>query len=211
MPVPPKPPAPFPPPTPAPPPTQVVTKPLPPSKTRHWLVGTLVVLCCLGILGVLGLIYWPKLKDLQKSFAPTAPTSIIPSEITVPAKPTSTAPTTAPATTTEAAQPEEIPTYTLGETVVLFQNDEAVYRGRKAGQTFKITALEFSDSRCPKGVQCVWAGELGVKLRVTDGKDSQDFYLGMVRAKTASTMGLKFTLIEIDDGKGGFYAKIKVE
>lgn len=191
--------------------------PLPPSTTHHKLFGALVVIACLLILIALGFILWPKLNLLQQPKAP-APVviPITPATEPEPAMEVPTATTTQEVPTSTASEPtppaDEIRKYKLGETAELFKNDEVIYLGRKVGEEYKVTAIEFTDSRCAKGVQCVWEGELGVKLSVTDVKNTlQEFYLGMVRAKTAKTMGLAFTLIEIDDGKGGMYAKIRVD
>ena len=42
----------------------------------------------------------------------------------------------------------------------------------------KVTPLELiEDSRCPKGVNCVWAGQVRIKVRVTGGSWSKELEL----------------------------------
>ncbi|MES2418744.1 MAG: hypothetical protein V4541_11195 [Bacteroidota bacterium] len=41
------------------------------------------------------------------------------------------------------------------------------------GKTIAITASEFSDSRCPPNVQCVWQGYASVKVKFKDDKQEQ--------------------------------------
>ena len=42
------------------------------------------------------------------------------------------------------------------------------------GNDLTIRVVSFNDSRCPEGVQCVWAGELGVTLTVSSGTNAPD-------------------------------------
>lgn len=77
---------------------------------------------------------------------------------------------------------------------------------------FHIQVQQFTDSRCAKGNTCIWAGERGVILLVTDTASNQTstVTLGMVSARSAKAFGLTFTLKEVDDEKGGTYADITV-
>lgn len=100
-----------------------------------------------------------------------------------------------------------------GGTDVWFEGDEKTVRDPKTGHQWKIRAISFGDSRCPVNVVCVWAGERTVTLDVTDltSGRTERVTLGTSRATGATVLGLKLTLIEIDDGKGGVYAEIKAE
>ena len=54
-----------------------------------------------------------------------------------------------------------------------------------------------SDSRCPTGVTCVWAGETDIALSLKSGSDSEVFRLSdSARSKTIN--GLRFTLVSVD-------------
>lgn len=56
-----------------------------------------------------------------------------------------------------------------------------------------------SDSRCPVGTQCIWAGEAIIELTLQSGKEKQTFTL-TDKANTMSAMGFSFELISIDHG-----------
>jgi hypothetical protein len=140
-----------------------------------------------------------------------APTPILPPP--PPGEETSTpnggTPTSTPGYTEEATT-----THDLGETVQFFLNNDTIFRDPKNPERrFTVTAIEFLDSRCPTGVTCIWQGELGVRLRVIDQRTGQtmEVYLGLVRARTATVLGLRFLLNDIDEGKGGTYADITVQ
>ena len=58
----------------------------------------------------------------------------------------------------------------LTESFELKINETAIVEAEQ----FKVTFLEVTtDSRCPSGVMCVWAGEVIVKIKVT--KDDKDW------------------------------------
>ena len=74
----------------------------------------------------------------------------------------------------------------------------------KPGQATSIgvaTTLHYirliSDSRCPVGTQCIWAGEAIIELTLQSDKEKQTFTLSD-KANTISTMGFRFELISID-------------
>lgn len=134
-----------------------------------------------------------------------------PSEVATSTTATTTAPLTA---TTTLPEPEGVTFQTeisFGQEVQMFVGD--IVTVHDTARSYRIKAAEFTDSRCPPDVQCFWAGERGVRLEVTDLlKDkTEDMKLGMTTAKTLEVMGLRGTLIEIEDGKGGPYATIKFE
>jgi hypothetical protein len=74
----------------------------------------------------------------------------------------------------------------------------------KPGQSTNIdasTKLHYvrvvSDSRCPAGVQCIWAGEATIELMFESGKEKQTFSLTN-RANTKSMMGFSIEMVSID-------------
>lgn len=60
--------------------------------------------------------------------------------------------------------------YELGQEFTLPIKNEAVIKGENLRIEFtEVTA----DSRCPRNVQCVWAGEASYILKVSQGDDSE--------------------------------------
>jgi hypothetical protein len=54
--------------------------------------------------------------------------------------------------------------------MVIIKNETITYLNKKIlNNGIYITPLEVSDSRCPLGVQCIWAGEVSVKVRLEHG------------------------------------------
>lgn len=172
------------------------------------LVVSLALLMAVG--GALAWFLWPAGKsptptDVRRDSV-TAPTTTA----AVPPAATTTAPGTA-ADTTSTTQGRM--TYRRGETIRLFLDDEVVIWD-KDYPAFRVVAKKFTDSRCPAGAQCVWAGERGVELEVApSGAETlpQTVNLGLTTRRTAEAFGLKLALMEIDDGKGGTYADVKFE
>ena len=77
------------------------------------------------------------------------------------------------------------------------------------GQTSRVAGTEASvtfvrvveDSRCPKGVQCVWAGNATIELRVTSGSGKPELVQLQLDAPTGTTVvakGLHLTLQRLD-------------
>lgn len=64
-----------------------------------------------------------------------------------------------------------IKTMQLGQAISLKINESAQLATNDLSVTFKAVT---SDSRCPRGAQCVWAGEADVVLTVKAGEKSQD-------------------------------------
>lgn len=61
-----------------------------------------------------------------------------------------------------------------------------------------LTAKEINDSRCRKGVVCVWAGELTLIAQVQHGKldnFGEEIRVGTVKNKSVTTHGYTITLI----------------
>lgn len=66
---------------------------------------------------------------------------------------------------------DTIKTMQLGEAISLKINESAQLATNDLLVTFKAVT---SDSRCPRGARCVWAGEANVVLTVKAGENSQD-------------------------------------
>lgn len=61
-----------------------------------------------------------------------------------------------------------------------------------------LDLTEINDSRCQKGVVCIWAGELSVVLRATGGKFNstpKEITIGTSRNKEVSSNGYTFSLL----------------
>lgn len=76
----------------------------------------------------------------------------------------------------------------------------------KPGQSTSVdasTTLQYvrvvSDSRCPVGTQCIWAGEATIELALDSGKEKQTFTL-TDRANKKSILGIDIELVSIDRG-----------
>lgn len=54
-----------------------------------------------------------------------------------------------------------------------------------------------SDSRCPAGTQCIWAGEVKIELKLHSGTDEKIFTL-TDRAKNTTVLGMEVELLTID-------------
>lgn len=55
----------------------------------------------------------------------------------------------------------------------------------------KITVLKATDSRCPQEVQCIQAGELTVKLLLSQGSKSRLLYLRFPELKNTPWLGVR--------------------
>ena len=70
-----------------------------------------------------------------------------------------------------------------------------------SAEDLNILVVSFADSRCPPDVQCVWAGEQGINLRVSSVGQASDIYLGETTAPNAafsiSGRSYEFSLVSI--------------
>lgn len=64
-----------------------------------------------------------------------------------------------------------------------------------SGRTLTLQRV-LNDSRCPKDVQCVWAGEVTLGFELSNAQGAQSFQLSTSTAKSASAASLDF---ELDD------------
>ena len=62
-----------------------------------------------------------------------------------------------------------------------------------SGRTLKFARVQ-NDSRCPKNVQCVWAGEVTLAFDLMTAQGSSSFQLSSSTAKSASASWLDFQL-----------------
>jgi len=91
--------------------------------------------------------------------------------------------------------------------------------------SMELRWLEISDSRCPTGVNCVWAGEVKVTLEVTDtlAQDTQPVEIQLTLqarggAATVSVLGYELELLNVDPypkdevttARNNYVARIKI-
>ena len=57
-----------------------------------------------------------------------------------------------------------------------------------------LKLMKIDDSRCPKDVQCIWAGELSGNFFMSRANEAADFPLGTITAKVATIGAYTFTL-----------------
>lgn len=79
----------------------------------------------------------------------------------------------------------------FGGVVVFKLNDKVTF-----SDGLNVTLKEINDSRCPKGVQCVWAGEIAGTFMISDAKlvAPKEIRLGMIRNKSVVSEGYTFSL-----------------
>ena len=62
----------------------------------------------------------------------------------------------------------------------------------------KLTLTAINDSRCPSGVQCIWAGELSPVFTFVDAdKNSQEVILGTTRTPSVTVKNYVITLSSV--------------
>ena len=74
--------------------------------------------------------------------------------------------------------------------VVLAAGESADLGSRRSLKFLRVQ----NDSRCPKGAQCVWAGEVTLAFELTTSEGSSSFQLSSDTAKSASASWLDFEL-----------------
>src|SRR3989338_8357867 len=94
------------------------------------------------------------------------------------------------------------------ETFTLYK-EFAVVVGQKylnAQKDLILQVVKFTDSTCPKGVECVWQGEQGITLRVStygkyaEGEIEMEIYLGLTTKKKDTALGYEIELVAIETG-----------
>lgn len=78
----------------------------------------------------------------------------------------------------------------FGKAITLKLNDKITF-----SDGLVVIVTEINDSRCPKDVQCIWAGEISAVLELSGGNISQpgEIRLGTVMNKSANPEG--YTII----------------
>lgn len=104
----------------------------------------------------------------------------------------------------QVAAPEPPPQAPATETATLRKGEIATLTD---GMTVTLVAIE--DSRCPKDVQCIWAGELAALLSVrasATSLEAVEIRLGQTTRPRAEAYGTSFTLTAIDEASATFAA-----
>ena len=99
----------------------------------------------------------------------------------------------------DAAQPA--PGVEKPGTSPLAINEISILNPGQSARVHAATTLHYvrlvSDSRCPVGTQCIWAGEATIELTLESGKEKQTFTL-TDRANLKNVMGFSIELVSID-------------
>ncbi|MFA5932277.1 MAG: hypothetical protein WC793_02770 [Candidatus Paceibacterota bacterium] len=84
-----------------------------------------------------------------------------------------------------------VKTTEFGGSVVFKLNDKITF-----SDGLNVTLKEINDSRCPKGVQCIWAGEIAGTFLISDAKlaTPKEIRLGAIRNKSVVLEGYTFSL-----------------
>lgn len=89
-------------------------------------------------------------------------------------------------------------TVRLGREFKLRPGQQASLKGTKLRITFMNVK---DDSRCPKDVTCVWAGNAAVRIWVTNGRSSKTLTLNTARSQSLSNevqyQGYKISLVDL--------------
>ena len=92
----------------------------------------------------------------------------------------------------QVPSPSPISTGEFNKTINLKVGEKLIFTD---GLTLQVK--EINDSRCKPDVQCIWQGELSVKLVFSNGSTASsptELVLGTVNNKSLTSLGYKFTL-----------------
>ena len=78
----------------------------------------------------------------------------------------------------------------FGKPIVMHVKDTIIF-----SDGLSLNLKEISDSRCPQGVQCIWAGELSPLFIASASGSSDEIRLGTVRQASVSLKGHIFSLV----------------
>ncbi|MCX6803743.1 MAG: hypothetical protein NTY48_04190 [Candidatus Diapherotrites archaeon] len=94
----------------------------------------------------------------------------------------------------------------LNKPITLAQN--STYENKDSNIFF--TVISFTDSRCPAGKECIWAGELGVNLKLYGGNliKEQQIHLAMTTEKSTLIGNYQIELLAIDPSNSQVQIKI---
>lgn len=65
----------------------------------------------------------------------------------------------------------------FGKAFQLGTQQEAFVKGQSRADGLNVVVESIADSRCPEGVQCIWAGNAQVTLSLSSGSDTQPLTL----------------------------------
>lgn len=187
----------------------------PASGTRSSGATAAIITAVVIILGVIAWILLGPARDRWN--AATQPTQNATSTVSTSTPPstdgTSTSTPAAPETPSSALPFGADQVLALGTPAQLFEGDVVVFATSTAADGTLVAVKGFTDSRCPPDVQCIWAGERGVTLEVTNLRTGQKSEISLKERTNPKVVlfGRTFTLRSVEDGKGGDYAEIQVD
>ncbi|VVB98663.1 Uncharacterised protein [uncultured archaeon] len=75
----------------------------------------------------------------------------------------------------DRGRPEQVPFEFGKEFTIIKGNYEYFHEySPQNDSTLRLNAISFTDSRCPQGAQCIWEGELGVKIQAVYFEKTED-------------------------------------
>lgn len=187
----------------------------PASGTRSSGAAAAIVAAVVIILGVIAWILlgpardrWNAATQPATNATSTASTSTPPSTDGTPV-PTSTNPET-PSSALPFGADQVL---ALGVPAQLFEGDVVIFATSTAAEGTLVAVKGFTDSRCPADVQCIWAGERGITLEITNLRTGQKSEISLKERTNPKVVlfGRTFTLKAVEDGKGGDYAEVQVD
>ncbi len=187
----------------------------PANGTRSSGAAAAIVAAVVIILGVIAWILVGPARDRWNQAANEAPHATSTAPVSTPP---STDGTTAPTSTVPETPSSTLPfgadqVLALGVPAQLFDGDAVIFATSTAAEGTLVTVKGFTDSRCPADVQCIWAGERGVTLEVTNLRTGQKSEISLKERTNPKVVlfGRTFVLTDVEDGKGGDYAEIQVD
>jgi hypothetical protein len=82
-----------------------------------------------------------------------------------------------------------------GDTVI-FQNNQAISLFTSCNKELQATVTNIMDSRCPKGVNCIWAGTVNVELQLND-QAVVNLAIGKRKDTVFNNRNYSFTLVNV--------------
>lgn len=82
-----------------------------------------------------------------------------------------------------------------GDTVI-FQNNQAISLFTSCNKELQATVTKIMDSRCPKGVTCIWAGTVNVELQLND-QAVVNLAIGKQKDTVFNNRNYSFTLVNV--------------
>jgi hypothetical protein len=82
-----------------------------------------------------------------------------------------------------------------GDTVI-FQNNQSIPLFTPCNKELQATVTKIMDSRCPKGVTCVWAGTVNVELQLNN-QAVLNLAIGRQKDTVFNNRNYSFTLVNV--------------